>query len=561
VRLAVHGLRSTDPEQSLAGCCVTPCAPAGLPQAGTALRCHGCRSVVRGLVRSTLLRHGTACQTYTPMNRRVDLRSRVKSWLATPLSKWWCAFGWCAATALCVGIVALLGGPSSIDKQESVYGTWAIAHGQMACSYPAVSLPGYPPVAPLYLLLSGGISATVNIGHAVPFPSAATLGPGCNKIFTAMDSWSVHSGASGPTLWIGCIGWLTLMVGVVAWLRASGRGRCGWEPATLVFVACLPPVWMCIETVFHPQDLMALGLALCAMACAHRGRWISAGILVALAVFTQQFALLVAAPLLVLAPAKRRIPYAMAALITGAVVAVPLLIVTAGRALRAITIGTGNSPSSGGTVLWQLHLYGAQAVLLSRVTPILVSVALSWWVLRRLGPGALQPVILTSIVAVSLGLRLAFEQNMFSYYFMALAVSLVLLDAVRGSVRNSTVAWLAAVALVFCLSRGLAWQVPLGLVTLIPLLIVAPALLVTLFRVLRGSNTRNLLPWLGVAACAFLTWPDHVDPLNLLLLTWFWQVALVIPGIMLAAGVLLADIGLAKPESHLRRIETISMVE
>jgi len=495
------------------------------------------------------------------MSRRVDISSRVKSWLATPLSEWWCAFGWCAATVLFVGIVALLGGPSSIDTQESVYGTWAIAHGQLACSYPAASLPGYPPVAPVYLLLSGGISAIVHIGHALPFPPAATLGPGCNKTFAAMNSWSVHGGASGPTLWIGCIGWLALMVGVVAWLRTSGRGRCGWEPATLVLVACLPPVWMCVETVFHPQDLMALGLALCAMACARRGRWISAGILIALAVLTQQFALLVAAPLLVLAPANRRIPYATAALTTGALVALPLLIATAGRALRAIAIGTGNSPSAGGTVLWELHLYGAQAVLLSRVTPILVSVALSWWALRRLGPGALQPVNLTSIVAVSLGLRLAFEQNMFSYYFMALAVSLVLLDVARGSVRNSTVAWLAAVALVFCLSRGLSWQLPLGMVALIPLLIIAPALLVTLVRVLRGSNTRNLLPWLGVAAGAFLTWPDHVDPLNLSPLTWLWQVALVVPGIMLAAGVLLANIGLAKSGSHLRRIETFSTAE
>jgi len=495
------------------------------------------------------------------MNRQVDIKSWVKSWLAAPLSKWWCAFGWCTATVLFVGIVALLGGPSSLDSEESVYGTWAIAHGQMGCSYSAVSLPGYPPVAPLYPLLSGAISATVHIGHAVPFPSAATLGPGCNREFTAMDSWSVRSGALGPTLWIGCIGWLALLVGIVAWLRASGRGRCGWEPATLVLVACLPPVWMCIENVFHPQDLMALGLALCAMACAHRGRWISAGILVALAVFTQQFALLVAAPLLVLAPAKRRIPYAVAALITGCVITLPLLIVTAGRALRAVTIGTGNSPSVGGTVLWQLHLYGAQAVLLSRVTPILLSVALSWWVLRRLGPGALRPVVVTSIVAVSLGLRLVFEQNLFPYYFMALAVSLVLLDAVRGSVRNSTLAWLAAVVLVFCVSRGLAWKLPLHLETLIPLLIVAPALLATLSRVLRGSNSRNLLPWLGVAACAVLTWPDHVDPLNLQPLTWLWQMALVVPGIMLAAGALLADIGLAKSESPPRRLEAISMVD
>jgi Glycosyltransferase family 87 len=232
-------------------------------------------------------------------NRQVDLRSWLIAWLERPISVWWCAAGWCAATALFLGIVAVLGGPSTIDRPESIYGTWAVAHGQLACAYPSVSLPKYPAVAPLYLLLSGGIAAIAHVGHSVPFPSAAVLGPGCDKTFLAMNSWSVNAGALGPTAWIGCVGWLALMVGVVAWLRASGRGRCGWEPATLVMVACLPPVWMCFQLVFHPQDLLALGLALCAMACVRRGRWVGAGILIALAVLSQQFALLVAAPLLV----------------------------------------------------------------------------------------------------------------------------------------------------------------------------------------------------------------------------------------------------------------------
>lgn len=247
-----------------------------------------------------------------------------------------------------------------------------------------------------------------------------------------MNRWSAHAGALGPTRWIGCIGWLALMVGVVALLRASGRGRCGWEPATLIVVACLPPVWWCLQLVFHPQDLLAMGFVFAAMACACRGRWIGAGILVALAVLTRQFALLVAAPLFVLAPAKGRISYAAAALTTAALVVLPILMVTSGNALRAITLGTGDNVSIGGTLVWELRLYGAPLVLLSRVTPIAVSVALAWWVSRRLGPAALQPATLVSVMAISLGLRLVFEENLFPYYLMALAVSLVLLDVVRG---------------------------------------------------------------------------------------------------------------------------------
>lgn len=296
--------------------------------------------------------------------------TRIWSWLVTPLSSLSCVLGWCAATALFVGIVAVLGGPSRIDSPETVYGTWAIAHGQLACAYPLVSLRQFPAAAPVYLLLSGGIAAFARIGHTTPFPPASSLGPNCDKAIGVIQRWSLHAGAIGPTDWLGCIGWLALLTGVVAWLRASGRGRCGWEPATLIIVACLPPVWMCVQSYFHPQDLLAMGLALCALACACRGRWIGAGVFVALAILSQQYALLVAAPLLVLAPSNRRSSYAGAALATGALVDVPLLIATSGHALRAITLGTGDNPSSGGTVLWYLHLYGVAVVLLSRVTPI-----------------------------------------------------------------------------------------------------------------------------------------------------------------------------------------------
>ena len=167
-----------------------------------------------------------------------------------------------------------------------------------------------------------------------------------------MNQWYVESHALNATQWIGCAAWLALMAGVIAWLRASGRGRRGWEPVTLLVVAGLLPVWMCVQSVFHPQDLIALGLALAAMACARRQRWVTAGILVALAVLSQQFALLVAVPLFVLAPRARKVPLTCAALVTGVIVVLPLMVLSSGRALGAIALGTGNDPSEGGTVLW-----------------------------------------------------------------------------------------------------------------------------------------------------------------------------------------------------------------
>ncbi len=489
---------------------------------------------------------------------RVDFSARLRSWLDRPVSGWWCAAGWCAATALFVGIVALLGGPAYIDTPETVYGTWAIAHGQAACAYPPVTLPDFPPAAPVYLLLSGGIAAVTRIGHTVAFPS---LGPNCQHTFTAMSAWSAHAGASRPTGWIGCVGWLALMAGVVAWLRASGRGRRGWEPATVIVVACLPPVWMCVQSYFHPQDLLAMGLALCAMASARRGRWVGAGILVALAVLSQQFALLVAAPLLLLAPANRRFSYAAAGVATGVLVVLPLEIVTSGRALHAITFGTGDYPVPGGALLSELQLSGAPFVLLTRVAPIAASLALSWWVARRLGPAALRPATLMAVVAVSLSLRLVFEQLIVAYYFMALAVALVLLDVARGHLRRTTVAWLAAVAVVFCFFGGQAFNdVAWGSYPrrLVPLLIVVPALLVTLRSVLRGESLRKLVPWLAVAACALLMWAGHVDTTDHRLTVWLWQVLLVVPGVVLAAGPLLADV---RGEGPAREVPAVPSIE
>ena len=60
---------------------------------------------------------------------------------------------------------------------------------------------------------------------------------------------------------------------------------------------------MSVQTVFHPQDMLAIGLALAGIACARRDRWVLAGGFCALAILSQQFSLLIAAPLSIVAPA------------------------------------------------------------------------------------------------------------------------------------------------------------------------------------------------------------------------------------------------------------------
>jgi hypothetical protein len=474
-------------------------------------------------------------------NPRAESAAPWKAWLDEPLSPGGCALGWLASTAVFVAIVQLFGGPAPGDAIFSTPSTWAIGHGQLGCAFP----PGHILIAPVYPFLSGGMTAITHIGHAVPFPARSALGPHCDSADSVISRWSVRAGALTNTLRVGYVGWLALLGGIVSFLRASGRGRCGWEPATLLAVACLPPVWLCLVEYFHPQDLVAMGLALGAMACARRDSWVAAGILVTFAILSQQFAVLVAVPLLVLAPAARRRTFLAAASATAVLAILLLVVLTSPVAVGLALEGTGNTGGTG-TVLSTLHLHDATLVICSRGIPIVLSFLLSWWVLRRLGANsALQPSLLVSVVALSLGFRLVFEQALFGYYFMALVVTLVLLDVVAGHIRESFACWLAMVTVVYLVGpttsqevlRRTTWghAVELALTTVVVLM----AVVVIVVRIGRGGPRRDHLVWIGLLVGVLLAWPSTKDPFSSHLPTAFWQVVLVSLGLVLAAKPLL----------------------
>ena len=77
------------------------------------------------------------------------------------------------------------------------------------------------------------------------------------------------------------------------------------------------------------------------------------------------------------------------------------------------------------------------------------SVVLALWARRRLSNAVMEPVVLLSLLATSLAIRLVFEGGLYGYYFMASAVAIVLLDFVRRKFRIEVILWLAIVALVF----------------------------------------------------------------------------------------------------------------
>jgi hypothetical protein len=192
-----------------------------------------------------------------------------------------------------------------------------------------------------------------------------------------------------------------------------------------------------------------MGLILCGVASVLRERWILVGVFMALALTSQQFAILVLVVLLVLAPNAGRIKMAAATFVTWTVVILPLALVTSGRALRVALVGSGLAGAQSKSLTFELHLTGSVAVDLWRLMPIVISAVLAYWTSRRLGRAALDPVNLMALVATSLTLRLVFEEGLYGYYFMAVAVSLIFLDILRRRFRIELIGWLALIVLVF----------------------------------------------------------------------------------------------------------------
>jgi hypothetical protein len=468
----------------------------------------------------------------------IDTTSSQGSWFTRPLSTKWCVVGWIVATGVFMACVAIPGGPAVGDAYEIIYPTWAVAHGQLACMYPPhpATVPAY--ASPVFPLINGAVGFITQIGHGSPFPTGPALGHNCNHAINGMVRWSEKTQAVFPTLWSACVAWLVLMGGTISVLRASGRGRTGWEPTALVIVAALPPVWMSIEMYTHPQDIVAMGFSLAALGFALRSRWIGAGVFIALAVLAQPFGFLVAVPLFVVAPLAGKLRYAIGAIVAIAVIDVPILAVTNGAAAHTIFLGSGNAVGIGTTVLWEIHLPGTVLIQISRIAPLVCCFALAWFVQRRLGSAVLQAPALVSLVAVCLSLRLVFEDNLFSYYFLALSVILFVVDVIHGRIRQTVVAWLLMVFLVYSEPVIFVWRHSWDQDARkwIPVIVIAVGFFLIVRDVLRHAVGWNVFMWIAAAITALVVWPQSNDPFNRHPSPWVWQVVLVSIGVVLAAG-------------------------
>jgi hypothetical protein len=412
--------------------------------------------------------------------------------------------------------------------------------------FPADAQP-FASVAPLYPFISGVVSTVLRIGHTVAFPTNVAMGAQCSSAYRAIYNWSLRSDALKPTLNIAFIGWLVLLAGAIVLIRTSGRGRNGWEAVSLLLLAIVPPVWMSVATFFHPQDLVTMGCVLLAVACAVRSRWALVGVLLGLAFASQQFALLAIAPLLVVVPSNRRLSLLASTVLTIGIVDGPFILLSSGRALRIsffgssrLTIfGSSRFHAAGGTVLFATHLHGAGVFVIARVLPVLVAFAIAYWATRQLGPRILELETLLSLIATALCMRLVFEENLFGYYFMAVAVCLICIDALRSRISARVIVWLGMVFLAFNPIPWwlyLRWEVR-GLNLYMALPIVFEVIVLSAFFL---AARRRQFHWYLIASSIIVAltcfpplwgtaWSGHFAPY------WLWQIILVPTGLILAS--------------------------
>ena len=378
-------------------------------------------------------------------------RGNLLGWAWSPrvldrkVNGWWCAGAWVLAAVVFVALVAAIGGPSRADDQQSTVAALAIARGEFHCAYPHDEPT---PTPPLYPMLAGAVVAAGGLdGPTVN----ATAGPDAKCPSAAHIFDQITPRGLQRVLWVGVFGWLGLLAGFVALLRAAGRGKSLWECLGVLVFACLVPVIECVASIFHPNDLLAMGLVLGAMACCVSSRWAWGGVLIGAACMTHQFALLVAVPMAVMTLAERRLRLVVAATATAVLIAGTAVVLTGSGVLRAI-LGEDITPNSDVTWVDHLGLGNDALAVVARMVPLVLAGLLALVAIRRLGRALWGAPLFCALMAMCLGLRLVFEINLLGYRFTAYVVMLVVIDWVNSRVRWVTVAWVAAVSLIWPVS-------------------------------------------------------------------------------------------------------------
>ncbi len=356
-------------------------------------------------------------------------------------------FGWIAISICFIAWSMFVGGPTTNDSDVTVFTAWSLGHGHMACAYLPQGFSVIPPTAPPSIrLFSGAITALFQVGHRLPFPTSTQLGPHCVTATAAIYQWAFHSGAFAPTLRIGYVAWFVSG----GWLHRLSS-RLGTRPLWLgvsgpVLTRVLPPVSMCSGGVFpsprpnrHGTRLGRSGVCPSRDAGSGRGTLGPGRLDATIRPSGHHPAAGHGSEdrLLRLSSLGRR----------GGADRLPLAILSSGRAIVGVVVGTGASSTRTRSSISRTFT----VPVFTWFRGCYLSCSSRAWLVG----GESSRILGLEAGAAGLSggdrfcaFRLIFEVNFWGYYLMAMATSLAALDLLRGRFRLTFGAWLLAILLV-----------------------------------------------------------------------------------------------------------------
>ncbi len=361
-----------------------------------------------------------------------------------------------AATTCFVTVVSLRHGPPSQgDTVPLTSVTTDLSHGRLHAAAAQDSLPNPPGYALLISPLVTAFRSEVGsptwctTGSGAPAPSSVavyttrpvvTAGDRCGSV-PGQPPWFRAQGL------LGVLAWLVMAIGALALLRAAGSDTLGRQTGVLVFLAFLPAASSAIVQLYHPEDILSLGLALGGLAQSLRRRWVVAGLLFGLAFLSKQFAVLLLVPAVAAAPdlrARSRLLLAAATVFAAGIL--PFLAAAPRATLDNLSGFSAGGAVAGSTVLTLSGVTGSVASAVARDAPVLFASVLCLWAWRRFGRSLGRPGALVALTLACVGSRLVFESVIFPYYLLATSVMIFMVDMVARHSPYRSLAWCAAAA-------------------------------------------------------------------------------------------------------------------
>jgi len=385
---------------------------------------------------------------------------RRRALWSKPLPTPWLVAVYAGACAIFVTIVFLRGGPNpaETDAHAVTLPTTAISQGDFRGAERDTLVPnppGYPLLmAPLVIALRPWIGSPRWCDDK-PIPEL--LQKTANAYFRSIlgPCTAKHGADHGRPypIWyrsqalLAILGWVVLAVGVGMFLRVTGSGRGLTQAAVVVGLAVLPTASDAIAQTFHPQDLMSVGLSCAALSQALRRRWVSVGVLFAVAFLCKQFAILPLVAVLAASPswrdrARTLVPFA-AVIASGVVPFYVVAPVDTVRAMTAVYVAGVNVVKSS-TLVGLLNIGEKLKLEIARDAPILAAAVLALWARRRSGGHLLAPGPLVGLSVACLATRLVFEVSILNYYYLAVGVTLLVLDFTAKRLPFQSVLWIVA---------------------------------------------------------------------------------------------------------------------